>query len=230
MVKLYGLLPKRADLTEEEFHAHWGVLHAPLGARISAMRHYAQSHRLPIVAAGTRPVAFDGAAECWFESVETADIGDDPEYTEIAGKDDPTFLDTDELAFLTVDEQVVLPEDGAPRDWTRAHFAAGTKVLFFIKRRPDVGVEDFRAFMGEHADRLTRAKPAMVRYVHGWVHPGPDGAEPTFDCVDEMCWTGTAVFESAWRSRAIQDALEEAARVLDLDASLTLVARERRVY
>jgi hypothetical protein len=84
------------------------------------------------------------------------------------------------------------PEDGAPRDWTRAHFAAGTKVLFFIKRRSDVSVEDFRGFMAERADRLTRARPAMLRYVHGWVHPGPEGAEPMFDCVDEMCWTGTA--------------------------------------
>lgn len=226
MIKLYGLLPKRADLTEEEFHHHWGTLHAALGARITAMRHYVQNHRISTIATGTRPAIWDGVAECWFDSLASADIGSDPDYTENAGRDDPTFLDTDRLAFMAVEE---VERIGGSRDWTRAHFAPGAKVLWFVKRRSGVDPAAFRAATVELAREIGTVDPAPTWYVHG--EPVVDGsAEPLFDGVEEMAWNGRSLFESAWHSRAVQEALAVAGEVIDVDASAALVTRERRVY
>jgi uncharacterized protein (TIGR02118 family) len=227
MIKLYGLLPKRADLTEEEFHHHWAVLHAALGARIAAMRHYVQNHRLPAIAAGIRPAVWDGVAECWFESAAAADIAADPDYTDNAGRDDPTFLDLDRLAFMAVEE--VERIGGGSRDWTRAHFAPGAKVLWFVRKRPGVGTDDFRDFMAENAQRIAAVDPAPASYTHG-VPIVDAAAKPLFDGVEEIAWTGRSLLESAWHSRAVQEALVAAREVVDVDGSAALVVRERRVY
>lgn len=226
MIKLYGLLPKRADLTEDQFHHHWGTLHAALGARIGAMRHYVQNHRIPIHATGTRTAVWDGVAECWFDSIEAADIGAVPDYTDNAGRDDPTFLDMDRLAFMALEEVERIGAGG--RGWTRADPAPGANVLWFVRKNTGVDVADFRAFMVEHARRMSTVDPPPARYTHGV----PVGAadEPLYDGVEELSWTGCSLLESAWHARTVQDALADAAEMIDVDASAALVTRERRVY
>ena len=44
MIKVSAFLPKRADLTDEQFHAHWRHPHGDLAVRTQRIRRYVQLH------------------------------------------------------------------------------------------------------------------------------------------------------------------------------------------
>jgi uncharacterized protein (TIGR02118 family) len=91
MIKLFGLIPKRTDITDERFHAHWASTHRDLALRISALRRYVQSHRVPVALPGLPSAPYEGIAEVWLDDVATAlSLGEDLEYTENAKLDEPS--------------------------------------------------------------------------------------------------------------------------------------------
>jgi len=95
LLKLYGLLERRADLSLEEFSQHWRTVHRELALRLVApgyMRGYVQNHRretaLPGVAA-----PFDGCPELWIDTVESLPaLATSPEYLDGAGPDEANFM------------------------------------------------------------------------------------------------------------------------------------------
>lgn len=60
--KRIALLRRRADLTREQFDAHWAGPHAPLIRRLPGLQRYVQNH---VVAAADNTI--DGVVEVWFD-------------------------------------------------------------------------------------------------------------------------------------------------------------------
>ena len=108
MIKVIGLLKRRADLTHEEFSDYWFNKHQPLGERIvpkSALSvGYVQNHAVSIGKGGEAP--FDAVAELVFE--DRAGLQRWIEwYNSDAGKE----LRDDELNFMDVSQRVLIVTD-----------------------------------------------------------------------------------------------------------------------
>ena len=95
MLKLYGLLARRPDLSLEEFSQHWRTVHRELALRLVApgyMRGYVQNHRQELELAGV-DAPFDGCPELWIDRVESLpQLASSPEYLEGAGPDEANFM------------------------------------------------------------------------------------------------------------------------------------------
>jgi uncharacterized protein (TIGR02118 family) len=88
--KRIGFLQKRADLTPEQFAAHWRGVHAVLCQRIPGLQRYViniiDRERFPTV-------PYDGFSELWFESEEAHDAAfKSPEGVELLA-DIPNFVE-----------------------------------------------------------------------------------------------------------------------------------------
>lgn len=79
MIQLVFCLVRRPEFTREAFLARWHDVHGPLvrsHAAALGIRRYVQVHTLPastfapIAAVRGAPVAYDGVAELWFDSLE----------------------------------------------------------------------------------------------------------------------------------------------------------------
>jgi uncharacterized protein (TIGR02118 family) len=72
MIKVVGLLTRKAGTTHEDFVRHWYDIHGPLAHAVPGIRRYVQSH---ILDTRTRPdipetnVEVDGIAELWYDDL-----------------------------------------------------------------------------------------------------------------------------------------------------------------
>jgi len=81
MVKAFALLPKKPGISDEQFHNHWRGVHAQLALRITSLRRYVQSHRLPQPVPGFPTPPYEGVAEVWFDDLGAAQrMRESPEY------------------------------------------------------------------------------------------------------------------------------------------------------
>ncbi len=105
MVKLVGLIRKRAGLSTAEFRKHWLDVHAPLARQFPGLRRYTVN----FIDRETEPgAAYDGFSELWFDSQEALEAAfASPIGTAIAA-DIPKFMD--ELVRVTVDEHTIVVE------------------------------------------------------------------------------------------------------------------------
>lgn len=64
------------------------------------------------------------------------------------------------------------------------------KLLIFLKRKPGMSVEDFRAYYEEkHVPLIMPYMTGPVRYRRSYVDPVEDLSEPEFDVVTELSFT-----------------------------------------
>jgi uncharacterized protein (TIGR02118 family) len=84
MIKLVFALRRRADLSLDEFHRYWRETHGPLVQRHAAVlkiRRYVQMHRIDTPANDLLRASrdtlepFDGAAELWWDDLESLASG-----------------------------------------------------------------------------------------------------------------------------------------------------------
>lgn len=74
MIKVVGLLTRKAGFSHEQFVRHWFDIHAPLAHAVPGIRRYVQSH---IARTLTRPdvpeteVDIDGIADLWYEDMDS---------------------------------------------------------------------------------------------------------------------------------------------------------------
>jgi len=114
MIKLCILVPKRPDLTLEEFRAHWTNVHAQLFSSQPEVKQYVKKY---IQAQSTGkslnqfPLApFDGVAEIWFDKME--DIGKvfgTENYLNRIAPDEAKFIDRDKILWIYTEENIVMP-------------------------------------------------------------------------------------------------------------------------
>ncbi|MBD1385932.1 EthD domain-containing protein [Mucilaginibacter rigui] len=113
MLKLSIMVPRRADLTLEEFRAHWKDIHGPLFSSqpevIQYVRKYIQVHSTG-QSLDQFPVApFDGVAEIWFDKMEDINkVFGTENYLKTIAPDEAKFIDRDKILWIYGDENVVM--------------------------------------------------------------------------------------------------------------------------
>lgn len=226
MVKGFALLPKKPDISNEQFHRHWREVHAPLALRISSLRRYVQSHRLPQQIPGFLPSPYEGVAEAWFDNLEVAlRMRESPEYVEGAFRDEPNFIDTPRLARLVTRENVVLAGPEITRD------TPGVKGLFLVKRKPGMSVAEFQDYWRTRHAPLVPRTPGLRRYVQCHVLPEMyETTTPAYDGVAELWWPDLATFEKSWASPELQvEQFNDVRNFVDGRGSAALLVKEVRV-
>jgi len=227
MFKLFALIPKKPDISNEQFHRHWREIHAPLALRIKTVQRYVQSHRLPQSIPGFSASPYEGVAEAWLDSVETASgFRTNPDYLEGAHKDEPNFIDTSSLTFLLTRENVVVPGPAFAKD------TSAVKCLFLVKRKPGMSVAEFQEYWrAKHAPLVPRT-PHLLRYVQCHVLPETYESDtpPAYDGVAELWWPDVAKFQESWQSPELQvEQLHDARNFGDGTSSTALLVEEVRV-
>jgi uncharacterized protein (TIGR02118 family) len=223
--KLYALIPRRADISVREFHAHWRDPHAALAKKIKTLQRYVQSHRLPEPSPGLPESPYEGIAEAYFADAATGlAMGEDPDYVEHALRDEPNFMDIDNLQFLVTAEHVV---EGGP---ARGPEAIGVKLLQMLRRPVGADVQRWRdGFLEAAQPELTSALGATRHVIAPSVpesYPA-NGPGPAYDAVRELSWPNADAFvrardSAAWARLTDPD-------FIDTDSCVALLAEELRV-
>lgn len=223
--KLYALIPRRPDISDAQFHAHWRDPHATLAKKITSLQRYVQSHRIPQPAPGLPESPYEGIAEAYFADAATGlAMGEDPDYVEHALRDEPNLMDVDNLEFLVTVEHVV---DAGP---SRGPEAVGVKLLQMLRRPAGSDRERWRrGFLGSAQSELTSALGATRHVIAPSVpesYPA-DGPGPAFDAVRELSWPDVGAFVRARDSAAWPGLLDP--EFIDKDSCVALLAEEYRV-
>ena len=108
MVKSMTLFKRKSGLTLEEFNRYWEEEHGPMVLKIlPGVRRYVQSH---VVDLGKGEPKYDGAAEVWFDSVESykraAEFYLSPK-GQVIRDDEARFIDKTRMLVIVVEERVM---------------------------------------------------------------------------------------------------------------------------
>jgi hypothetical protein len=186
MVKFFSLIPKRPDLSDEQFHAHWRGPHAELALRLAAIRRYVQSHRVRPDLAGLAPAPYEGIAAAWFDDLASANsMATDPNYIEYVEPDEHTFVDLPHLAFVATREEVVA--DGA--EPAKEERLAKAMLLFGGGRAAGSEAAERTAAAAAGLRSATLSRAVDEAYA--------DGASPVYDAVLELWWPDRDALERA---------------------------------
>ena len=72
MIKVLGLLTRKAGLSHEAFVRHWFDIHGPLALAVPGIRRYVQSHITDTLTRADVPetaIEVDGIAELWYDDL-----------------------------------------------------------------------------------------------------------------------------------------------------------------
>jgi uncharacterized protein (TIGR02118 family) len=225
MIKFFGLIPRRPDISSDEFHDHYRHPHGTLGRQISTFREYVQSHQIHTDRLGDGQEMYEAVAEVWFDTVADAvGLADHPHYIEHVQPDEPNFVDMDNLKWLYTTEEVLIsgPDvhspDAAARGLQRFHLERATSIKLIHFRETenvDRSAEDDRALGASlGAIRHVRCRPQVE--IHA-------DEPPAFSEVQELWWPTVWAFEEATAS---SDALREFLAIAP--SSVTLLAQAER--
>jgi len=226
MIKCFALLTKKAGITDEKFHSHWRTIHADLALRITSLRRYVQSHRIPDTSASFSLAPFHGAAEVWYDDLATAvGMRTNPQYLEGAYPDELNFINQPELKWLATAENVVVAGPPITKNTSLV------KGLFLVKRKPGLSVAEFQEYWRTKHAPLVPRTPHLLRYVQCHVLPETYESEfpPAFDGVAELWWPDLATFKESWASPELQvEQLTDAKNFVG-DETRAFLAQENRV-
>lgn len=126
MIKLIGLIKRKAGISREEFLRHWKDEHGPLVMSIPELarhvRKYVQVHRtsIPEPDAQARyqqaslPLEYDGAVEMWFDNVaemqKAFSVLADPIICKRLREDEDSFIDINNTLSVMVGEEFTIYE------------------------------------------------------------------------------------------------------------------------
>jgi uncharacterized protein (TIGR02118 family) len=101
MIKAIYLIRRKPGMSPEDFHRYWREVHGAIAARIPGMRRYVQCHAVP---AGAGAPEYDGAAEAWFDDLESVRRAvASPEYA-AAREDEARFIDLERTTLIFTEE------------------------------------------------------------------------------------------------------------------------------
>jgi uncharacterized protein (TIGR02118 family) len=113
MIKLCILVPRRADLTLDEFKAHWKDIHGPLFSSQPEVKQYVKKYT-QVHSTGLSldqfPLApFDGIAEIWFEQMEDINkVFASDNYFKTIAPDEALFIDREKIIWIYATENIVI--------------------------------------------------------------------------------------------------------------------------
>ena len=108
MIKLIYSFKRKEGLSVEEFQRYWRETHGPIAARIPGVRRYVQNHTLPELYDTKHPPAYDGAAELWFDSLESMRAGFASPENQAAREDEKNFIDHSGAVLIIAEEKPVV--------------------------------------------------------------------------------------------------------------------------
>jgi uncharacterized protein (TIGR02118 family) len=113
MIKLSILVPRRPDLSLEQFRAHWRHIHGPLFSSQPEVKRFVKKY-VQVHSTGEHlnqfPVAsFDGIAEIWFEKMEDINqVFGTENYLKTIAPDEALFIDRDNILWIYGQENIVI--------------------------------------------------------------------------------------------------------------------------
>lgn len=223
MIKVYALLPKRPDISAEQFHEHWSTIHREHALRIDRLRRYVQAHRIDEDLDGIATSPYEGVPEVWYDSRESA-LGqnEDPNYTEYAQQDEPNFVDMTGIAWVHTDERLLRDDLPLEQDTDVA------KLLLFVARAEGTTPEQFAARWPTVAAELAAATGVRRSAMATTLPAQYAEDEPAYDGVLELWRSDLDALRDGWAAHgtALLDGL---AAVADVERSHAHVAYELRV-
>ena len=223
MIKFFGLIPRRPDISSQEFHDHYRHPHGTLGRMIPTFRAYIQSHQIESGLLGPDQCRFEAVAEVWFDTpADALGLADDPHYLKYVQPDEPNFVDMDNLKWLYVTEDVLVsgPDSASePAELGLQGFhlerATTVKLMQFI--------DDDPAFARTpDEDRALSRSLGAVRHVRSLPHSEIHADQsPAYSAVQELWWPTISAFEESASSETL-------AEFLSVPGAITLLAQAER--
>ena len=213
----------KPGMTEAAFQDYWVHRHAvDYASKIPGIRIYAVDTRIP-GGAQPEPPLFGGCAEIWLDDAEAlVSALQSPELIRGARADEPNWAAFWETIALNTETVPVL--EGPPF----ARGALPVKVMLMLKRRPGLGVADFRRYsLDTHAPRML-AVPGLRRYHQCFT---PEAfyavAETPLDAVHLLWFDDAAAADAALASPEFAAAFtDDAPHFLDTRYLHRMVVRE----
>jgi hypothetical protein len=195
VIKVIVAIPKRPDISDAQFHAHWKGPHAALALNIRAMRRYVQAHRIPSSGLQFPTGPYSGFAEVWLDDLPTAlGLGNDPDYQRYLVPDEPHFCDVKGLHFMFTEEEEVVSH--SPPMLQVDHCF---KIMQFVRRPAGMSSQSFRKTWGRHREEEANVRAMRaIRHVRCRVAVGtqpPSGSG--YDAVRELWWPSAESFDNA---------------------------------
>lgn len=195
-LKMFAAIPRRPDISQQEFHDHWRHPHGTLGRRIPLVRRYVQSHRVECEYLGEGQRRFEGVAEAWIDSVADARyFPEEPTYRRELIPDEPLFIDMPRLTFLLAVEDVLVT--AAPRElqeapgnayWFDDDRAFSIKLIQLVEAQ---GAQPWRS----ERDVELGARLGAFRHVCSAPSAEIHGDQPPFLGVRELWWPTLSAFK-----------------------------------
>jgi len=190
MIKAIYFIKRRPGMVLADFREYWLKDHSALVLKVPGLVKYLQSHTMDAGYRKHEPI-YDGIASLWYENLEDMRATANTPISHETLADDEKFLDMSKFAFILTKERVQKEnpiEAGMP------------KMVAFLKKRPELSVEQFQARWNSPHGKLGSAVPGARRYVQN--HPLPtsykNGRTPRWDGVAEVWFEN----EDAMRSNA----------------------------
>src|SRR3546814_12373403 len=107
-IKILATIPRRKDISEQQFHDHWRHPHGTLSKKIACLRGYVQSHRLVSPLLPDTQLAYDGITALWYYSLDDAlNMGKDPEHRKYNIPAEPLYVDMVEMKLTFFVEEII---------------------------------------------------------------------------------------------------------------------------
>lgn len=224
-VKLFGLIPRRPDLTPQEFHDYYRHPHGTMGLNLGTLRAYVQSHQIHTDLLGPSQSQYDAVAEVWLDNEKDAlEFREEPAMVKYINDDEPKFIDLPKLVFFVANQEVLTsgPVQTPGRHhgdamWSLHKRPLSVKLLHFVL--PD-GNRDW----AKDSDTELGIRLGAFRHVRCRPLKAVHGDTPSFIGLHELWWPTLTVFTRsvAAAPEALQTLLAQAGK------SVTLLAQGER--
>jgi uncharacterized protein (TIGR02118 family) len=108
MVKLIYVITRKQGMSVEEFQRYWRETHAPIAAAIPGVRRYVQCHATESLQFGENAPPYDGAAELWFDDLDSFRAAMRSPEARAAIEDERNFIDHTRVFAMVTEENVVV--------------------------------------------------------------------------------------------------------------------------
>ena len=108
MVKLIYVFTRKPGMSVEEFQRYWREEHGPIAARIPGVRRYVQCHVLPELYERDEQPAYDGAAELWFDDLDSLRQAFRSSEVLAARENEAEFIDHSRSFLIITEEKLVV--------------------------------------------------------------------------------------------------------------------------
>ncbi len=113
MVKFVFLIPRRNDLSRDDFNRQWRDVCVPLVRKLPGLRSYIIS---PVLEQpGSANPTYDGVAELWFDDAKAGQKALGSTEGQAVVNDMPNFADMKKFVVLVTEEQVIVPAQKGAR-------------------------------------------------------------------------------------------------------------------